>query len=109
MTYTLLFLQLTIIPVNDAPILSFTNSNNQEMYSYTEDDPPINIGGNILLIDVDSSIMSVSLSLTSEYGVYNRHVYKYIYVHTHIHNTITLCTNFYSYAVYVSMFILFLC
>ena len=59
-------LQLAIAPINDAPILSYQSDGSQEMYSYIEDDPVIKIGRNITLADIDSPIMSVSLSLTSE-------------------------------------------
>ena len=59
--------QLTIVPVNDVPILSLISGVSHELYSYTEDDPAINIGRNITLGDVDSSILFVSLNLTSEY------------------------------------------
>ena len=37
-----------------------------DTYSYTEDDPAISVGQNIQLMDIDSLIMSASLSLTSE-------------------------------------------
>jgi cysteine-rich repeat protein len=58
-------LMLEIVPVNDAPSLSFLGGGNTEQYSYTEDDPAINIGVNLTLTDVDDiSIQSVSLYLT---------------------------------------------
>ena len=71
-------LQLTIIPVNDAPILSFvsdpavrSNPNpnqsgvTQMSFSYTEDDPPLNFGRDIYLRDVDGNISFAILNLTS--------------------------------------------
>ena len=61
-------LQLTIIQVKDAPMLSYTSGGTLETYSYIEDDPAINIGQNMQLTDVDSQIMSLSLYLTSEYN-----------------------------------------
>ena len=70
-------LQLTIIPVNDAPILSFvsdpavrSNPNpiqsgvTQMSFSYTEDDPPLNFGQDIYLRDVDGNISFAILNLT---------------------------------------------
>lgn len=53
--------------VNDAPVLSYESGGSVEIYSYIEDDPAINIGQNIILEDIDSTITSVSLYLTSEY------------------------------------------
>jgi hypothetical protein len=58
-------LTLNIIPVNDAPLLSFLSGSVAERFSYTEDDPEVNIGQNLTLVDIDSSIQSVSLSLTN--------------------------------------------
>ena len=55
--------QLEIVLVNDAPILSFLSGGSEEEYYYTEDDPPINIGANLTLSDIDSDIQSVSLYL----------------------------------------------
>ena len=72
-------LELTIIPVNDAPILFFVSdptmrSNpsplksgmTQMSFTYTEDDPPLNFGRDIYLRDVDSNISFAVLNLTSE-------------------------------------------
>lgn len=59
-------MQLNIRAVNNAPVLSYVSGESVEMYSYIEDDPAINVGQNIMLEDVDSSIASASLYLTSE-------------------------------------------
>ena len=65
--YYSISLQLEIVPVNDAPSLSFLGGGNTEQYSYTEDDPAINIGANLTLTDVDDiSIQSVALYLTGK-------------------------------------------
>ena len=70
-------LQLVIVPVNDAPLLSFLTGGSQELYSYNEDDPAISIGLNLTLMDIDSPIESVSLLITSE-------VLTLMYIRTYI-------------------------
>ena len=81
-------LQLSIIPVNDAPILFFTTLQNisdlfsgdsdllssvnsqrelSATFQYTEDDTPLNFGRSIYLRDVDSNIESATIQLTSEF------------------------------------------
>lgn len=76
-TIQFLPLQLTFAPVNDAPILLYvTNesarssptpvltSETVQSFSYTEDDPAINIAQDIYLRDVDGNIMSATVHLT---------------------------------------------
>ena len=75
-------LELTIIPVNDAPILLFVSDpavregptpvllgTIQMSFTYTEDDPPLNFGQDIYLRDVDSNISLAVLNLTSKTNV----------------------------------------
>lgn len=70
---------ITILPVNDAPILLYVSDpvlransapnitvNNTEMFQYTEDDPPLNFGHDIYLRDVDSNISSATLQLSGK-------------------------------------------
>ena len=72
-------LELTIIPVNDAPILFFVSDPTERLmpsplqsgitqmsFTYTEDDPPLNFGRDIYLRDVDSNISFAVFNLTSE-------------------------------------------
>lgn len=72
-------LELTIIPVNDPPILFFVsdpairaNSDpissgvTQMSFAYTEDDPPLNFGRDIYLRDVDGNISFAILNVTSK-------------------------------------------
>ncbi len=56
--------QLTIIPVNDAPVLQYASNQAVANFSYTEDDPPINFGLDILIDDVDSNIISATIQLS---------------------------------------------
>lgn len=71
-------LELTIIPVNDPPILLFVSDESQranvdpvltgqtEMsFTYLEDDPALNFGRDIYLRDVDGNITFAVLNLTS--------------------------------------------
>ena len=71
------FPQLTIVPVNDAPILFFVANetirrlpapilvgDTVQSFNYTEDDPAINIGQDIYLRDVDGDIMSATVHLS---------------------------------------------
>ena len=75
-------LELTIIPVNDAPILLFVSDpavresptpvlsgTTQMSFTYTEDDPPLNFGRDIYLRDVDGNISLAVLNLTSKTNV----------------------------------------
>ena len=75
-------LELTIIAVNDAPILLFVSDpavresptpvlsgTTQMSFTYTEDDPPLNFGRDIYLRDVDSNISLAVLNLTSKTNV----------------------------------------
>jgi hypothetical protein len=75
-------LELTIIPVNDAPILLFVSDPavqenptpvlsgaTQMSLAYTEDDPPLNFGRDIYLRDVDGNIFFAILNLTSKINV----------------------------------------
>lgn len=68
--------QLTFVPVNDAPILLYVTNESArssptpvltgetvQSFSYTEDDPAINIGQDIYLRDVDGNIMSATIRL----------------------------------------------
>ena len=72
-------LNLTIIPVNDAPILFFvsnvtvreavlvqTSGEITMSFTYTEDDPPLIVGSDIYLRDVDSTIASATIDLSSK-------------------------------------------
>lgn len=72
-------LELTIIPVNDAPVLFFISdpslrlnvnpilTGGTEMsFTYTEDDPAVNFGRDIYLRDVDGNVAFVTLNLTSK-------------------------------------------
>lgn len=72
-------LELTIIPVNDPPILLFVSDPamradptpvlsgvTQMTFTYTEDDPPLNFGQDIYLRDVDGNISLALLNLTSK-------------------------------------------
>ena len=72
-------LELTIIPVNDDPILLFVSDPavrenpipvlsgvTQMSFTYTEDDPPLNFGRDIYLRDVDGNISLAILNLTSK-------------------------------------------
>ena len=87
--YYSISLQLEIVPVNDAPSLSFLGGGIQEQYSYTEDDPAINIGANLTLTDIDDiSIQSVSLYLTGKaYTLLsqNLHLPMEWMTHRHVH------------------------
>ena len=69
--------QLTIVPVNDGPILFFVadetirtspapilEGETVQSFNYTEDDPAINIGQDIYLRDVDGDIMSATVRLS---------------------------------------------
>lgn len=70
--------RLSIIPINDPPLLSFLDSSNDllrsfpvrvttgaasAMFKYREDDDPLNFGRDIYLRDFDSSISSATLWL----------------------------------------------
>ena len=72
-------IQLSIIPINDAPILFFipdatlrdspqifSAGNRSLTFQYTEDDTPLYFGRYIYLRDVDSNIISATLQLTSK-------------------------------------------
>lgn len=72
-------IQLSIIPINDAPILFFipdatlrdspqifSTGNRSLTFQYTEDDTPLYFGRYIYLRDVDSNIISATLQLTSK-------------------------------------------
>lgn len=72
-------LELTIVPVNDPPILLFvtdptlregsepvTSGATQMSFIYREDDPAINFGRDIYLRDVDGNISFAQLNLTSK-------------------------------------------
>ena len=72
-------LELTIIPINDAPILLFIldptvrenptpvlSGVTQMSFTYTEDDPPLNFGRDIYLRDVDGNISFAILNLTGK-------------------------------------------
>ena len=73
-------LDLTIVPVNDPPILLFVTSTSQRAnvepvltgdtqmsFTYFEDDPALNFGRHIYLRDVDSNISIAVLSLSSKF------------------------------------------
>jgi len=71
---------LTILPVNDPPVLLIVSdpvvrddtrvptSDRQtfQEFNYTEDDAPSNIGQDIYLRDIDSNVGSVAIELFSE-------------------------------------------
>ena len=59
-------LSLTILPVNDPPILQYVSVGVDEVLTYREDDSALNVGRGIYLRDVDSDIAFVSITITSE-------------------------------------------
>jgi len=66
----LAILHLSVLPENDAPILSFVVDATPQMaaeFLYTEDDPPLSFGRGIRLTDVDSNITSARLEISSEW------------------------------------------
>ena len=79
-------LELTIIPVNNAPILLFvsdpalrenptpvdiTLGAARMNFTYTEDDPPLNFGRDIYLRDVDGNISFAILNLTGRSFIFS--------------------------------------
>ena len=85
-------LELTIIPVNDPPILFFVSDpaarsdpnpilsgTTQMSFTYTEDDPPLNFGRDIYLRDVDGNIFFAVLNLTSKFNDTSVHTIRLSY------------------------------